>query len=217
VLSIRMFFEKKEPAIYVSHLDLMRCFERCIRRAGIPLWYTEGFNPRPFLTFALPLSLGYESEAEYMDFRLTEEMDLKEVAAILNQNMPEGISVTKVETPICKFAEICSAEYQVTLRAESDAETLKAQIEVFLSSDRIEVVKKTKRGTQTVDLKPDIQLLSLAVQDQSVVCSVRLPAGSEKNYNPSLLFDELISRNGVKTEYQVLRKAVYVTNGQLFA
>jgi len=217
MIKVRMFYHKKGRAKYISHLDINRLMQRVLKRAKLPVWYTEGFNPHMYITFALPLSLGYESEAEYMDFRLTEEMDLKEVAAILNQNMPEGISVTKVETPICKFAEICSAEYQVTLRAESDAETLKAQIEVFLSSDRIEVVKKTKRGTQTVDLKPDIQLLSLAVQDQSVVCSVRLPAGSEKNYNPSLLFDELISRNGVKTEYQVLRKAVYVTNGQLFA
>ncbi|MBQ4153431.1 MAG: DUF2344 domain-containing protein [Oscillospiraceae bacterium] len=217
MIKVRMFYHKKGRAKYISHLDINRLMQRVLKRAKLPVWYTEGFNPHMYITFALPLSLGYESEAEYMDFRLTEEMDLKEVAAILNQNMPEGISVTKVETPICKFAEICSAEYQVTLRAESDAETLKAQIEAFLSSDRIEVVKKTKRGTQTVDLKPDIQLLSLAVQDQSVVCSVRLPAGSEKNYNPSLLFDELISRNGVKTEYQVLRKAVYVTNGQLFA
>ena len=95
-----MFYQKKGRAKYISHLDINRLMQRVLKRAGLPVWYTEGFNPHIYLTFALPLSLGYESDFETMDFRLTEEMNLQQVQQILNQNMPEGILVTRVAEPV---------------------------------------------------------------------------------------------------------------------
>ena len=100
--NIRMFYQKKGRAKYISHLDINRLMQRVLKRAGLPVWYTEGFNPHIYLTFALPLSLGYESDFETMDFRLTEEMNLQQVQQILNQNMPEGILVTRVAEPVLK-------------------------------------------------------------------------------------------------------------------
>ncbi len=216
MIGVRMYYEKKGRAKYISHLDINRLMQRVLKRAKLPVWYTEGFNPHMYLTFALPLSLGYESEAEYMDFRLTREMDLDEVREILDRNMPEGLHVTKVAAPVHKFAEIGRAEYAVTLSAEIKAEQLKEALEAFLASDKLEVVKKTKRGTQTVDLKPDVSVQSLQVQGDAVVCALSLPAGTEKNYNPSLLLDEFIARTGMRVKYRVLRKAIYLKDNTPF-
>ncbi len=91
LIKMRAVFEKKDRAKYISHLDLNRCMQRTFKRSGLPVWYTEGFNPHIYITFALPLSLGYESSVEIMDFNMTEEVSEKETADKLNKAMPEGL------------------------------------------------------------------------------------------------------------------------------
>ena len=93
--TVRVFFEKKGRIKYISHLDIVRCISRAIKRSGLPVWYTLGFNPHIYLTFALPLSLGFESECESMDFRLTEHKDPQEIIESLNRVFPEGLRVYK--------------------------------------------------------------------------------------------------------------------------
>ena len=104
--NVRVFFEKTGMTKYISHLDLMRCMTRAIKRAAIPAWYTEGFNPHLFITFALPLTLGVESLCESMDIRLTEEMGFEEVKNRLNVNLPDGIRITNVAVPVYKANDI---------------------------------------------------------------------------------------------------------------
>ena len=90
---VRLFFTKTGFAKYISHLDLMRCMSRAVKRAGIPLWYTEGFNPHLFMTFARPLSLGQESLCEVVDVRLVGEMTFKDIQTRLNETLPKDITV----------------------------------------------------------------------------------------------------------------------------
>ncbi len=213
---IRMHYQKTGRAKYISHLDINRLMQRVLKRAKLPVWYTEGFNPHIYITFALPLSLGYESVAEYMDFRLTREMDPNEVAEILNQNMPEGICVKKVTPQKHKFSQIAFAEYDLRISSAESPQMVAKQWTAFLSAERIEVEKKTKRGIKTVDLKPDVTVTAYRVCDDSLQIGLRLPAGGEKNYNPSLLMDEFIRKSGVSLNYRVTRTAVFLGDGSLF-
>lgn len=213
-----MFYQKKGRAKYISHLDINRLMQRVLKRAGLPVWYTEGFNPHIYLTFALPLSLGYESDFETMDFRLTEEMNLQQVQQILNQNMPEGILVIRVAEPILKPTDIALAEYIVEVKAENcSAEKLHSLFESFYEADSIEVIKKSKRGERTVNLKPDISLINSSLNGDYLQLEMRFPAGTEKNYNPSLLFDEFSNRADiVLSEFRVLRTNVISKDGSVF-
>ena len=108
---VRVLLAKKGRAKYTSHLDMQRCMMRAVRRAGIDLWYTEGFNPHPYVTFALPLPLGVESEGEPVDIRLEGDMTNEQVRDSLNATMPEGIEVVSVDDAVHKPGDIAFARY----------------------------------------------------------------------------------------------------------
>lgn len=187
LIKIRAIFEKCGRAKYISHLDLNRCMQRAFKRSGIPIWYTEGFNPHIYINFALPLSLGYESKAEIMDFNITEQMPFEEIMQKLNSAMPEGLKITKVYTPETKQTEIKYSDFKITFD-----KAIKADFENFISQDTINTIKKTKRGEKEIDLKPDIKVLSCEEINGNTVLSLRLPAGNDKNINPSLITDLLL-------------------------
>ena len=213
---IRALYEKKGRARYIYHLDINRLMQRVLKRAGLPVWYTEGFNPHMYLTFALPLSLGCESEAEYMDFRLTEDLPFEKICRRFNDSLPEGIHVREAFAPIHKTAEIARADYRIRLQAGCGSEMLKKSWDAFWGAERIEVVKKTKRGMQTVDLKPEVVLNGTAIGEDGLTLFVSLPAGPEKNYNPSLLLDEFGRQTGLEPRIQMLRTRVYCKDGSEF-
>ncbi|MCQ4950886.1 TIGR03936 family radical SAM-associated protein, partial [Bittarella massiliensis (ex Durand et al. 2017)] len=99
---------------YISHLDLVRCMARALKRSGLPVWYTQGFNPHIYLTFTLPLSLGQESECEIMQFRLVEELPLNEVKDRLNAALPAGLQVLATALPQQDQQAIAAADYRVS-------------------------------------------------------------------------------------------------------
>ena len=92
--TVRVFFAKEGRLKYISHLDVTRCLARVFKRSRLPIWYTQGFNPHAYLTFALPLPLGVESCCESFDFRLTEEVSCEEVTDRLNAVLPDDIAVS---------------------------------------------------------------------------------------------------------------------------
>ena len=112
--TVRIRFSKTGRAKYISHLDLNRAMIRALRRAEIPLWYTEGFNRHPYVTFAAPLSLGYEGLRECMDFRLEEDMPMEELVSRLNAVMPEGLTVLEANEARMKPGELAAARYRLT-------------------------------------------------------------------------------------------------------
>lgn len=186
--SVRVWFSKKGRAVYISHLDMMRCMQRALKRAGIPVWYTQGFNPHIYLTFALPLSLGYAGACETMDIRLNEDMPFDEIVTRLNSALPPDIRVLRVAEPINKPEAIAYADYTVTIPS-NDAGVLLSKWISFISQPVIASDKKTKKGYKEVNLKDYIINTDANIEGNTLVISMRLRAGINENLNPSLVIE----------------------------
>ncbi|MDE6785078.1 MAG: TIGR03936 family radical SAM-associated protein, partial [Ruminococcus sp.] len=186
MLRLRAVFGKSGRAKYISHLDLNRCMLRIFRRSKLPVWYTEGFNPHPYYSFALALSLGFESDCEIMDFNITDDnMSMEEIRDRLNAVMPEGMKIISVAPQNKKITAITKAEYSFSLVSEN-TDGLKSEIIRFMEQPEILIEKRTKKGVKTVDLKPDIEIVKCIDSGKSVDMTLRLPAGTQTNYNPVL-------------------------------
>lgn len=191
MIPVRATFEKRRRAKYISHLDLMRCMTRAFKRAAVPIWYTEGFNPHAYLMFPLALSLGCESGCECMDFRIDGDMTPEEAMQRLNAVLPADLQLTAIAAPVHKHTDIAFADYAVHLRAEAPvtAEQLREKWDAFMAQGQILIEKKTKRGTAMIDLKEQVQRCDAETTAKGVALSLRLPAGTSVNVNPSLLTD----------------------------
>ena len=215
-----MYFKKTGSAIYTSHLDLVRCFERCMRRADIPFWFTEGFNPRPFMSFALPLSLGVTGLREVVDIRLTENMPFDEVIARLNRVLPEGLRMLGAVEPKKKVTDIASSAYEITMiPGDISADELAEKLEGFLSQDSIVTQKKNKKKKLVeVELKPYIRSYGLKSADGAVVLDIVLASGTSENCNPTLVLEEFRSRAGIaEPETKLVRRMILDASGKEFA
>ena len=185
----RMIFSKTGRARFISHLDLMRTFSRIFKRARIPVWYTQGFNPRLYIMFPLALALGTESDVEIMDISLTEELDEQELMERVNAVMPEGMHINKVYKPVMNHKEIAYSEYEIRFCLMSDTDALNS-FKDYLSQESIIVKKHSKKkGEIEVDIKPDVEVLSIDMEGEFVKHTVRLPSGNDKTVNSSLLMD----------------------------
>ena len=145
--AVRLNFSKTGRAIYISHLDINRMMTRAVRRAKLPMWYTEGFNPHPYLTFALPLSLGQSSDCEYMDIRIEGDITDEEILNRLNAVLPEGVKILSVSAPVYDAKEIEKALYFVKL-VFKDAETSKSFAERAQTLAEGEELLAEKRVTE---------------------------------------------------------------------
>lgn len=184
--SVRIVFSKTGRAVYISHLDLNRTMSRAVRRAGIPLWYTEGFNRHPYVTFAAPLSLGYEGLRECMDIRLEEDMPMDELTRRLRTAMPEGLTVQSAAPAVRKLGELAAARYRLLL--DTGIETVRA----LLAEPSILVEKRTKKKTmKTVDIRPAISEVSLCERGEGSILELTLPCSSADTVNPSLVAEGL--------------------------
>lgn len=216
---VRIWFKKMGMSRYVSHLDLMRAMTRAIRRANLPLWYTEGFNPHPYMTFSLPLSLGMESLCESMDVRIVGESSNEEIFDMLKGSMPPGIDIISVDEPQYDPKHISFGEFDILFDCENNSYELKALIEDMLSQDELIVQKLGKKGRHKV-LK-DINLIefikeyNVSALGERVKLNLTLPAGSTTNVNPSLLADEIRERHG-DVSYTIIRKKLMVEDGTTF-
>ncbi len=144
----RALFEKTGNAIYISHLDLMRVFQRAFKRAGLPLTHTQGYNPRPSVSIALPLSLGVESKCELLDFDLTgEKVPNAEIMERLNWNLIDGVRVLKIFEEQTKLKYLALLESKLTLEYDSGVpEDAAEKITALLSTEEVTVEKKGKNG-----------------------------------------------------------------------
>ncbi len=215
---VRIWFKKMGMSRYVSHLDLMRAMTRAIRRANLPLWYTEGFNPHPYMTFALPLSLGMESLCESMDIRIVGESTNEELFDMLKGSMPPGIDIISVDEPQYDPKHIAFGEFDILFDTDK-AEELKADIEAMLSKDELIVQKLGKKGRHKVlkdiNLMEFIKDCKVSSMGKRVKITLTLPAGSVTNVNPSLLADE-IQKAHEDTSYTIIRKKLMVEDGTIF-
>lgn len=215
---VRVLLAKKGRAKYTSHLDMQRCMMRAVRRAGIELWYTEGFNPHPYVTFALPLPLGVESEGEPVDIRLEGDMTNEQVRESLNATMPEGIEVVSVDDAVHKPADIAFASYSIELYS---AQGLADKIRAALACGNLPAEKLGKAGRKKVTKQINVAELmgDYSVEDngESVVINIILAAGSRKNASPFILLDAVSAVMGERPEYKkITRKAILLANLEKF-
>lgn len=205
-VNTRIFFSKTDRAKYISHLDLYGVMQRSIKRAKLPVWYTEGYNPRMYVQFMLPLSLGQEGLREAADFRLLEEIPNAEVTERLNTALPPDIRVIETAVPVRKNTDIASAEYEIT------ADIDRQKFSEFANSETIMTEKKTKRGVSSIDLKPC--LLSVEIGETLVL---RLPAGNEFNINPQLVLSAYETFASEKIRGQrIVRTRIFCSDGSEF-
>ena len=188
---LRLRFGKTGRAVYISHLDLMHTMQRAFSRAGYELKYSEGFNPHPQISIALPLSVGAESVCEIMDFRLRQEADPKEIPARLTAVMPEGIEVSDCYEQTRKVAELKYLEIEGVFEYdERDAVEMAKKLREFYAADEIVITKKTKRGMGESDIKSAIRSIEFLPMDGQVRIKAVISA-QEPTLNPELLADAL--------------------------
>ncbi|HNW03952.1 MAG TPA: TIGR03936 family radical SAM-associated protein [Oscillospiraceae bacterium] len=215
---VRLFYTKTGSAKYISHLDVMRAFQRALKRTKIGVWYTEGFHPHLYLNFALPLSLGYESLCECVDFRLLEDIPFEELAARVGAALPAGFGVVSAGAPVMKVSEIHRADYEIAFSCPGHGEEeARAAWKGCFDRPEIPVLKKTKRGERVVDLRPEIEISALSYEDGRFRFRARLAAGCNETVNPALLFDAFSEFSGLPADdISVTRTAVYRENGEIF-
>ena len=190
---LRLRFEKTGRAVYISHLDLMHTMQRAFNRAGLPLKYSEGFNPHPQIAIALPLSVGMASLCEIMDFKLKSEEtpDLAALPERLSAVMPEGIRVTEAYSFTRKVSELkWLAIRGVFEYDERDPAEMAEMLRAFYAQEAIVITKKTKRGMGETDIRPGIREISFAPGEKSVDITTILSA-QEPTINPELLAEAL--------------------------
>lgn len=217
--AIRVFYQKLSGARYISHLDITRCMQRAIKRAGIPAWHTQGFNPHIYLTFALPLSLGQESESESMDLRITQEVSFDEIKDSFNAVLPPDLRVVAVTEQIYKPETISCCLYEMTITAaDVNSEQLKKWFDEFWKQEAIIVEKRTKRGMTSIDLKKEIELVFVGIETGELIVKVKSAAGVSQNVNPALLTESFVSFCGFSgMNANIVRKGVYMKDGNRFA
>ena len=172
----RLLFEKKGNAIWISHLDLMRVFQRSFKRAGLPLTHSRGFNPRPSVSIALPLSVGVESACELLDFDLDGyEVSCEEMRDRLNETLVSGVKVLEVYEEARKLKHLAYLDCVVTLEYDNGAPEADAVAELF-RRETLFVEKKTKsNGIQDQDILPMIRSLHVEQTDgQTLTISARV-------------------------------------------
>ncbi len=208
--NIRIKFQKIGQLKYISHLDLCRTMTPAMIRAGIPIWYTEGFNPHPKMVFTQPLPLFAESVCEYLDIKIVENMSCEEIKERLNGALASELAVSEVYTPSEKFTEIAYAEYVISGLGGITPEML----EIALAG-AIEIGKRTKSGqVKTVDIRPQVR--SAEIIDGVIKCV--LDASGASYLNPDAFCKGLIGKLSLdsETDFSIMRVGWLKADGTEF-
>ncbi|MDD6617756.1 MAG: TIGR03936 family radical SAM-associated protein [Clostridiales bacterium] len=217
-MKVRIKFSKTGAMKFIGHLDTMRFFQKAIRRADIPVAYSEGFSPHMIMSFAAPLGVGTTSSGEYFDMQLAKDMPTKELVRRMNTAMVEGIEVlsaVRVEDGKASKAMslVAAADYEVTFREGREfVPDWESKLEEYLRQPELPVFKKTKRSEKTVDIKPFIY----QYQIQKNKLFLKLAAASSNYTKPEQVMDGFAQWLGVEQKpfaYIVHRLEVYADNG----
>lgn len=212
--NVRIYFKKTDRMKFVSHLDMTRVMSRLIKKSGIPIWYTEGFNKHIYMNFALPLSLGFEGFGEIMDIRLVDdEYKNEDVLNNLQKVCPNGIEITAVSNPVKATKEIGFAEY--TLEFDEIGDDLFNKLKEFFALESVLCQKKGKKGKiKEIDIMPKIRKSDIK---DNKICLI-LAAGNEDNLNPTLIMDAFFEKYDLTPIfYTVSRYTILDKQGNIFS
>lgn len=201
-MKLRIKFSKEGSMIFVGHLDLMRYFQKAMRRAFIDITYTSGFSPHPVMSFAAPLGVGLYSNGEYMDIEVDSAESSDSVKGMLNAVMAEGITILDVKRlpdgAGNAMASVAAASYTVQFRKGYEPEfDIFDYLDTFLSQSCIQMIKRTKKGEKELDLKPFIFQLTGNRDHHSIYMMV--DASSSGNIKPTMVMSAIYEFIGYKT------------------
>ncbi|MEG2928430.1 MAG: TIGR03936 family radical SAM-associated protein [Oscillospiraceae bacterium] len=207
---MRIKFNKTGLSGYFSHLDLQRVMARALKKSGLPIWYSMGYNPHIYMTFALPLSLGHESICESCDFRLNEELSEETIISALKGTLPDGIEITAAGLPGFEAKDIRWAQYEITI-FDKGKKVMNA-LESFINCDSALVTKTSKKsGEKQINLKEVVKELQvLSNFENETAFTALFPAGTQFNINPNLLLEFM------QTEYEIYVLDANVLRQQLY-
>ena len=217
-MKVRIKFSKEGPVRFIGHLDIMRYFQKAMRRADIDICYSAGFSPHMIMSFASPLSVGHESCGEYFDVELNSITDTEDIKMRLNQTMAEGIQILQVavldETEGNAMASVAAADYLISFRdSVSLPDDWKEKLTAFYEKDKIPVIKKTKKGEREIDLKETIYQLEIR-EDQVYML---LDAGSGSNMKPGFVLETFCTAENISLPeypFRVRRLETYKRTGE---
>ena len=221
-MRLRIAYTKIEDARYIAHLDLTRVFERAIRRAGIYMSYTEGFNPRPKISFGFALAVGTEGEREYVDIDLQREMELGEVLGRIQEQLPPGIRLlqgrvlTLGAKPLMAVLNAASYRMRVLMALPIDEARLQEAVGAWLGRDHVNYLRYSKKGPTDKDIRPWVKRLEGEIHGDEIVFELEVEMGNAGSVRPEEVLASLrelenlpldldalhIKRTGVHVSYQ---------------
>lgn len=187
-LKIRIKFTKSGCMKFIGHLDVMRYFQKVMRRADVDIAYTEGFSPHQIMSFAAPLGVGLTSKGEYLDIEVHSTKSSRNMVEAMNETMVEGISVLSYrlldDNSQNAMSLVAAADYNVVFREKYKPDiNIREEFQKFISRDKIEILKKTKKSEKIVDIKP--MIIDSGVNDEGIF--MKLATGSANNLKPELV------------------------------
>ena len=216
VYTVRIKFRKVGSLQYISHLDLVRTMSKIVVRTKLPLWYTEGFNPKPKMVFAAPLSIGTESLAEYMDLRITEKLPEEEIKARFNANVTDEMSAIEVYYPEHPMTDLKWMTYTLKIKTNGADEALAERCAEVLKAPSLEVMKKTKKGDNLVDIRPLINDASVSFTDGIINISATLCSDASQYLNPEYLIKALKEKCGILSDENLLNEGYSILRERAF-
>jgi radical SAM-linked protein len=206
--TMRARFSRTDATSWLAHLDLMRVFERTLRRTGLPLAFTQGFSPHPVMTFALPLGVGIDAADDVADFALDADIAPEEFVVKMNATLPEGLRILGARIAPEGGESLMAAVHEATYVLRGPG--IGAALARLPAAGPLPVQKKGKEGSKTVDVRPLLVELT-ARDDDSLEALVK--AGSRENLRPDLLLQALVDHAGlpqdVADDAATLRTALY--------
>lgn len=215
----RALFEKTGNARYISHLDLMRVFQRAFKRAGLPLTHTQGFNPRPSVSIALPLSLGVESQCELLDFELESPYACAEIREKLNAALIDGVYIREVYEQGQKIKNLALLQSRLVLEYDGQiSDTAEDVIQSLFSRPELIVEKKGKNGTTQQDIIPMLRRLAVKKLSDREVEITALHSCQNPSLNPMQLSAAITKYlPGLSPDYvRCFREEIFDTNETIF-
>jgi len=221
-MRLRIAYTKVEDARYIAHLDLTRVFERAVRRAGIAMSYTEGFNPRPKISFGFALAVGTEGEREYVDIDIQRELDLGEVLGRIQEHLPPGIrllqggTLTQGAKPLMAVLNAASYRIRILMALPILPERLQEAVSLWLAREHVTYSRYTKKGPTEKDIRPWVKQLAGEIHGDEIIFELEVEMGNAGSVRPEevlaslrelenlpLDLEELhVRRTGVHVSYQ---------------
>lgn len=217
-MKTRIKFRKYGVLRFIGHLDVMRFFQKLMRRADIPIAFTGGYSPHMIMSFASPLGIGLTSDGEYLDIELTAPVDSLEAVKRMNKECAEGIEVISIrqipdEKKMTGMTILAAADYLVSVKEGTLPENWKEGFSDFMAQKEIRVIKQTKRSEREVDIRPLIYRWE--IRGESIF--LQLAAGSAENLKPDLVMETFLSGSAVpegSVSFAYYRLEMYADMGE---